>query len=193
MFARTKRLLLRPGWAEDAGALAQAIGDITVARNLARVPHPYGIDDAQAFLEMPHDPLLPHFLIFARTRGAPRLVGGCGISRDDRGVLELGYWIARPYWGLGFATEAGRAVMRIARATDLSGVTACHMADNPASGNVLRKLGFRFTGQIERRHSVGRGAPVDCLMFEQGEETAMAPDSASELYLDAMPARALAA
>lgn len=193
MFARTKRLLLRPGWAEDAGTLAEAIGDFAVVRNLARVPHPYGVDDAQAFLEAPHDPLLPRFLTFSRTRGAPRLIGGCGIARNGDGTLEFGYWIARPYWGLGFATEAGRAVMRIARATGLDGITAHHMIDNPASGNVLRKLGFRFTGQVERRHSVGRGAEVDCLMFEQGDEEPVARDSAPELYLDALPSRALAA
>ncbi|WP_336959390.1 GNAT family N-acetyltransferase [Sphingobium aquiterrae] len=193
MFARTKRLLLRPGWAEDAGALAQAIGDLAVARNLARVPHPYGVDDARGFLESPHDPLLPRFLAFARTCGAPRLIGGCGISRSETGALELGYWIARPYWGLGFATEAGRAVMRVARATGLKDIGAHHMIDNPASGNVLRKLGFRFTGQVQRRHSIGRGADVDCLIFEQGEEGPMARDSAPELYLDALPPQALAA
>ncbi len=47
----------------------------------------------------------PHFLVFNRTQGKPLLVGGCGIGRREDGSLELGYWIARPYWGLGFATE----------------------------------------------------------------------------------------
>src|SRR3546814_6236941 len=55
---------------------------------------------------MPLDPNQPRFLIFARTGGAPRLVGGCGISPSAESELEMGYWIARPYWGLGFATEA---------------------------------------------------------------------------------------
>ena len=48
MFARTKRLTLRPGWPEDARALAQAIGHEAVATKLARVPWPYALGDAEA-------------------------------------------------------------------------------------------------------------------------------------------------
>ncbi len=99
MFARTERLLLRPGWLEDAPALARAIGEEAVVRNLARAPWPYGMDEAQDFLGRPVDPAQPSFLIFARTGGAPRLVGGCGIAPSPEGPLEMGYWIARPYWG----------------------------------------------------------------------------------------------
>jgi RimJ/RimL family protein N-acetyltransferase len=189
MFARTERLLLRPGWAEDAPALAEAIGDEAVVRNLSRVPHPYSAADARAFIESPHDPLLPRFLIFSRTRAAPRLVGGCGITRDaESGALELGYWIARPYWGLGFATEAARAVMRIARATGLKGVMSSHFVDNPASGNVLRKIGFRPVGRIVERYSSGRKALVPAALFVQGEaEDGPRGDASLELYGDAMP------
>ena len=53
MFARTERLLLRPGWLEDAPALARAIGEEAVVRNLARAPWPYGMDEAQDFLGRP--------------------------------------------------------------------------------------------------------------------------------------------
>lgn len=185
MFARTPRLLLRHGWMEDAPALAAAIGDSAVLRNLARAPDPYGVEDARDFLAQPHDPLLPNLLIFTRTRGAPRLVGGCGIHRDADGTPELGYWIARPYWGLGFATEAARAVLGMARASGVAGIRACHMIDNPASGNVLRKLGFRPTSRIEPRWSEGRRADVDCLMFEEGEAARANDDPAMLLYADA--------
>ena len=63
MFARTERLLLRPGWAEDAPALARAIADETVVRNLATAPWPYSLEDAEAFLASPRDPAMPSFLI----------------------------------------------------------------------------------------------------------------------------------
>lgn len=170
MFARTERLMLRPGWMEDAEALATALGDPAVARNLASVPFPYAAEDARAFLSRPTDPLRPNFLIFSRTRGAPRLVGGCGLGLDDKGDTELGYWIARPYWGLGFATEAGRAVMNIARATGLRDVRASHMLDNPASGKVLRKLGFRPTGEVRERWSKGRGDYAPTALFRHDGE-----------------------
>lgn len=190
MFARTPRLLLRPGWLEDAPALASAIGDDAVLRNLTRAPAPYGLADAEQFLSQAHNPRLPRLLAFTRTKGAPRLVGGCGIHRTEHGGVELGYWIARPYWGLGFATEAARAVLSMARAVGVRDIHAAHFADNPASGNVLRKIGFRFTGQVERRFSAGRGVAADCLVFEEGEAGRMTADSALDLYPDALPALA---
>jgi len=190
MFARTPRLLLRPGWMEDAPALAEAIGDPSILRNLTRAPATYAHADAEAFLAAPQDPRLPCLLAFTRTKGAPRLVGGCGVHQAEDGTVELGYWIARPYWGLGFATEAAHAVMHMARASGVRDVRAAHFADNPASGNILRKIGFRYTGRIEKRFSLGRGASADCLIFEEGGAARMAADSSMDLYGDSVPALA---
>jgi RimJ/RimL family protein N-acetyltransferase len=102
-----------------------------------------------------------------RTRGAPQLVGTAGLGRRPDGAVELGYWIARPYWGLGYATEAARAVLDIARdSLRLNTLVAGHFLDNPASGRVLEKVGFRPTGEIGQRHSVGRGGAAPCRLFE---------------------------
>jgi RimJ/RimL family protein N-acetyltransferase len=177
MFARTERLMLRPGWIEDAPALSRAIGEEAVVRNLARAPWPYALGDAQAFLGAPGDPGLPNFLIFARTKAMPRLLGGIGLHREDDGEVGLGYWIARPYWGLGFATEAGRAVVNLARQSlRLERLVAGHYLDNPASGHVLRKLGFVPTGRIEARPSRARGCLVPFAAYEYAGEAAPAGD-----------------
>lgn len=162
MFARTPRLLLRPGWREDAPALAQSIGDYAVVSRLARAPWPYGLAEAEAFLTADNGPL-PHFLIFARTHGAPRLIGGVGLDACEGGA-ELGYWIARPYWGLGFATEAARAVVDIAdRSLRLPKLYAGHFADNHASARVLAKLGFEPTGAVSTRSCLARGSVENCI------------------------------
>ena len=50
MFARTQRLLLRPGWREDAPALHAAMADEGIVRNLASPPWPYALSDAEQFL-----------------------------------------------------------------------------------------------------------------------------------------------
>ena len=164
MFARTERLLLRPSWPEDAAELHQAIADEGIVRNLARAPWPYTVDDALQFATQTHDPLYPAFLLMLRTHGAPRIIGACGIGNDD-GSAELGYWIARPYWGLGFATEASAAVVNIAKAIGHKKLTASHFTDNPASGNVLRKLGFQNTGETAQRHSNGRGEAMTSVLY----------------------------
>ncbi len=159
MFARTERLLLRPGWAEDAPALARAIGEEAIVRNLASAPWPYDLEAAQAFLATERAANEASFLIFRRTMGAPQLIGAAGFGKRP-GVeeVELGYWIARPHWGLGYATEAGRAIVAIARdALRLPRLTAGHFVDNPASGRVLEKLGFKPTGLSTSRYSCARG------------------------------------
>ena len=140
MFARTPRLLLRPGWAEDAPALAAAIGDEGIVRNLGTVPWPYRLRDAEAFLAGPRDPVLPSLLAFRRTAVEPELVGGCSLRRKPSGAVELGYWTARAHWGRGFATEAAAALVDIARALRIARVDGAHFTDNPASGRVLEKL-----------------------------------------------------
>jgi RimJ/RimL family protein N-acetyltransferase len=160
MFARTPRLLLRPGFPEDAPALAMAIADEAIVRNLAVVPWPYGLRDAEAFLASPRDPVLPSLLVFQRTNGAPQLIGSCGLHRRASGAVEMGYWIARAFWGRGFATEACEALIGIARALGLSQLEASHFIDNPASARVLDKLGFESTGLIAPRMSCARGAEV---------------------------------
>jgi RimJ/RimL family protein N-acetyltransferase len=160
MFARTPRLLLRPGFPEDAPALAAAIADESIVRNLAAVPWPYGMRDAEAFLACPRDPILPSLLIFERGQAAPQLIGSCGLGRRASGSVEMGYWIARPFWGRGYATEACRALVDIARTLGLPSLEGSHFLDNPASARVLEKLGFRPLGIVAPRMSCARGTEV---------------------------------
>ncbi len=160
MFARTPRLLLRPGFPEDAPALAAAIADEAIVMHLAVVPWPYTLRDAEAFLASPRDPILPSLLIFERTGGAPELVGYCSLKRRPSGAVELGYWIARANWGRGFATEACSALIDIARTLGLPRLEAGHFIDNPASGRVLEKLGFEALGITAPRMSCARGEEV---------------------------------
>lgn len=169
MFHRSHRLLLRPIWPEDAQALFAGIADEGVVRNLARAPWPYEERHAREFAAASVAPMFPRFLI---TRASDAVAVGCigidAITDADAnadaatGVVEMGYWIARLHWGQGYATEAGAAVLAIACTLGHRAVRASHFLDNPASGRVLRKLGFAPTGRVEERFSCGRGetAPV---------------------------------
>lgn len=160
MFARTDRLLLRPGWIEDAPALTAAIGEQRIVRNLAMAPSPYGLEDARTYLAGV-DAALPSFLIFARSRHPLELVGGIGFGASPDGPAEFGYWIASHCWNRGFATEAGQAALALARdSLRLRTIISGHFLDNPASGRVLEKLGFVATGDTSLRHCRARGEDV---------------------------------
>ena len=176
MFARTRRLLLRPGFPEDAPALARAIADEAIVRNLATVPWPYRVRDAEAYLASARDPILPSFLIFERTPVAPQLVGSCGLGRRASGAVELGYWIARGHWSCGFATEASLALIDIARGLGLTQLEASHFLDNPASARVLEKLGFEPVGIVVPRLSCARGIEVPSRLMRLG----LAADASAE-------------
>lgn len=171
MFARTERLLLRPGWLDDAPALAKAIGEERIVRNLATAPWPYRRRDAEVHLAR-EDAILPNFLIFARTERPPELVGAIGFGSTHEGV-ELGYWIASGCWNRGYATEAGHAALAVARdALRLRVIVAGHFADNPASGRVLEKLGFAATGETGVRHNLARREHVEFTAFKLELSTA---------------------
>jgi RimJ/RimL family protein N-acetyltransferase len=183
MFIRTDRLLLRPGWHEERHELARLLGDAAVARNLARAPHPYGADDAAAFIAEAEGGDLPQLLMFNRTLGGqPRLVGGVGLHRGEGGLPYLGYWVGRAYWGLGLATEGASALLSAARdSLRIPSVGAWHFCDNPASGHVLEKLGFCHTGHIAARPSLAReglslarGYRLDLIRHQAGPVPAMA-------------------
>lgn len=174
MFARTKRLTLRPPWPEDAPALATAIGHKAVCRNLARVPFPYSLADAQAFIAAPRGPEDAVFVILAHD-GGPRLIGGIGLHAEGQDV-QLGYWLTPHTWGRGYATEAGRAVVEMAReALPLRRLQAWHFADNAASGRVLAKLGFGATGECLAKASLGRGGIAPAVAYSLDLVPADAP------------------
>lgn len=164
MFARTKRLTLRPGWPEDAAAIAHAIGHEEVVTKLSRVPWPYDEAKAAEWLATPRARDNVALSILAHEDATPRLVGGIGIHpAEDMDGHELGYWLTPDAWGCGYATEAGRAVLGIAQyAMGLKGLRSRHYVDNPASGNVLRKLGFRPMGRM-KTYSLARGCEVDSI------------------------------
>jgi len=154
---RTERLRLRRPRPTDAARVARLADDLDVARMTATMPHPYGIDDARAFLERADraDPV--RHAEFALERDG-ELVGMLGFHPMEAGRCELGYWLGRPYWGQGYATEAVRAALRWAKVEwGRRFVMARHFSDNPASGEVLCKAGFLYTGEVTLTFSRARG------------------------------------
>lgn len=162
----TARLKLRAPRREDAKAIAPLANDFRVAANTARLPHPYGIADAEQFIATANS--REGEACFVVTRDG-RLIGICGIDPREEGP-EIGYWFGVPYWGRGYATEAARALVDHAF-DDLGYETLQSGArvSNPASRRVLEKCAFQWTGvRLTRICAINSAAPVDRFRLDRG-------------------------
>jgi RimJ/RimL family protein N-acetyltransferase len=155
----TKRLKLRRLRMSDAPRVARFCGDPGVGRNLAMTPLPYieAVAEGWIMITRARAPRGRDF-VFAVDLEGEGLIGAMGAHRRDETGFEVGYWFGRPYWGKGFATEALRTFA--AAASSLGPLQAGHFIDNPASGRVLLKSGFAYTGEIRPQFSLARGESV---------------------------------
>ncbi len=156
----TERLVMRPPHEVDIAQLIALADNRHVAEMLARMPHPYGEEEARAFLAMAGQ--RRSGVAYALTAaGTGAFVGCAGLNATERG-LELGYWIGEPYWKRGYATEAAHALVDLAfTATTIQVLQASCRVINPASRRVIHKCGFQYAGQGMLNSIVAGQVPVE--------------------------------
>ncbi|MBB3262727.1 RimJ/RimL family protein N-acetyltransferase [Azospirillum sp. OGB3] len=144
----TARLTLRPFRLEDVERFAPLIGEWEVARWLARVPHPYRLEDGRAWVALAArnraERASLDLLAVRKDDGQP--VGGIGVILADG---EVGYWLGRPHQGIGYATEMLRAVIPAAFALGLTRLWARIAPDNHRSRRLLETVGFLPQGAAD--------------------------------------------
>jgi RimJ/RimL family protein N-acetyltransferase len=153
---QTERLVLRPFMLGDAPAVQRLAGDRAIADTTLSIPHPYPDGAAEEWIQG----RTPRFsdglgVTFAISDPADlSLLGAIGlVIQPAHAMAELGYWVAVPCWGRGYATEASRVVLDFGfRTLRLHRIHAHHLVRNPASGRVMQKLGMQLEGI--HRHAV---------------------------------------
>ena len=148
----TERLILRRPAVHDAAAVfARYASDVEVSRYLAWQLH-QSADMTRAFLEFSDTewnrwPAGP-YLIESREDG--RLLGGTGLSFETPYRASTGYVLAKDSWGMGYATEAVRAMVEVSQSLGVVRLYAiCHV-DHGKSARVLEKTGFAREGILKR-------------------------------------------
>ncbi len=161
---QTDRLTLRPYAEADIAELLPLIGTREVAATTLRIAHPYTEQDARDFLRLTKDPDKIWLAITLRSDG--RQIGGIGLRVDQQHKhAELGYWLGVQYWGNGYATEAGREMVRYGfQELGMHRIFATHFTHNAASGRILQKLGMQYEG-CQRGHLLKWGQFVDSEMY----------------------------
>ncbi|MGH7049824.1 MAG: GNAT family N-acetyltransferase, partial [Acetobacteraceae bacterium] len=143
----TERLTLRPFRAGDADEMHRLVNDWSVVRGLARLPYPYPRALANEWIASTGADLAAgrafHLAITGLDGEREILVGAVGLRVEAGGqAADLGYWVGRPYWGHGVATEAAGRLSRWALANlPLERLTATAATDNAASAAVLQRIG----------------------------------------------------
>jgi RimJ/RimL family protein N-acetyltransferase len=156
----TQRLMLRRPTLADVKAIASLANDRRIAENTRRLPHPYSVEHAVAFVRaLDEERRESVFLI----ENEDKLIGGVGVDWREAEAPELGYWLGVRYWGQGFGTEAARAVIDfVFEEFEVEQLRAGARVINPASRNILEKCGFQWTGvELHRFEALGSSTPVD--------------------------------
>ncbi|MGQ0455571.1 MAG: GNAT family N-acetyltransferase [Hyphomicrobium sp.] len=139
---KTPRLILRSLTDDDAPRIAALAGEWSVASMTGRIPYPYSVEAAHQWVSG----LAAGEMVFG-IEHAGELIGICGYTLENDGSAQIGYWIGKPYWGRGFATEAVRALLNFGFTKGgVKRFNGRHFTDNLASARVITKLGFRAVG-----------------------------------------------
>lgn len=164
----SERLKLRPFSLRDAPRVRQLAGAWEIAQTTANIPHPYEEGMAEEWITT-------HAAAFEENKAVTfaielrldeALIGAISLMlHPSHDWAEMGYWIGKPYWNLGYCTEAAREVVRYGfEDLDLNRIQARHMSKNPASGRVMQKLGMQLEGTL--RQSLKRfGELEDAVMY----------------------------
>ncbi len=159
----TPRLVLRPLAMTDVPRIADLANDWDVTRMAARMPYPYTEEAAIDWLSS-----LENGEVVAGITLGQAIIGLTGFAPlpSDPASAEVGFWLGKPYWGQGYATEAVGALIRHAfRTTPVKRLECAHFLDNEASRRVIAKLGFRETGHGRARCQARRAA-FDTVRYE---------------------------
>jgi RimJ/RimL family protein N-acetyltransferase len=147
---QTRRLSLRPFELTDGEEVRRLAGDRAIADTTLLIPYPYEVGMAEEWIltRRPKFEAGEEIVFAVVLRGSGGLIGAMGLVIEGKfHRAEIGYWIGRPYWGNGYCTEAGQAVLEYGfQSLNLNRIHAYHFKRNPASGRVMRKIGMKHEG-----------------------------------------------
>lgn len=154
----------------DKANLVEYLNERQIYDHTLRVPHPYTEEVADRWLGIVAENTKregrPIQWAIRETDGD--LIGGCGfdglrIGKTHR--AEIGYWVARPYWGRGIMTATVRTVCEYGFAEFGLVKIVAHVFDfNLASARVLEKCGFELEGRL-RKHYQKDGRYIDAKLY----------------------------
>ena len=163
---QTDRIMLRPWRESDAEALFKYASDPEVGPRAGWPPHK-SVEESLMVIRTLFCGEGMWAVVWKETGEPIGCVGYLPSTSSNLKIetdqAEVGYWIARPYWGKGICTEALGLVMdHCFGEKGFSTLWGTYFPSNPASGRVMEKCGFTDTGRetICPNLEVGSDQPV---------------------------------
>jgi len=164
----TKRLLLRPFRPEDAPAMYDGWASDPVVTHFLTWPTHESVDATRQVIDFWLATEDPTWCIALKETGVP--VGSISVVRAEGDTAEVGYCIARAYWGQGIVPEAfGALIDALFDTFGAKEITAKHDTENPNSGRVMQKCGLRFV-EIRERYAENNLGLRDMAMYSLKKE-----------------------
>lgn len=162
-------LYLSPLQDGDKPALVRHLAEPAIATSMLRIPHPYTIADAHQWVTLTRfrARAFGRDLVWAIRDSQGFLIGCAGFEVDGPGShrAELGYWLAKPFWGRGWMTAVVQALVTCAwQHFGWNRLSASVFAENLASARVLEKAGFQLEGTL-RKHYYKAGIYSDAKLY----------------------------
>lgn len=156
-------LHVKPVPDEDAEAFRAMLDEPEVARNTGSIPkNPDMAWTLQRLADRRRIEAETGEMVDRGVYLGETLVGMATFFRNKAGEIEIGYLVHADWRGRGIATYACHAAIALARCFGHTGtLVAAYAKDNPSSGRVLEKAGFKPDGEGSFT-SLGRGGDIDC-------------------------------
>jgi len=156
----TERLILDQIIPVDIPNIVAYAGNKKITNTTRTMPHPYFEEDAIAWINMANQGFKNKdmFIFALRDKVDKSFKGGIGLTLNtENNRAEIGYWIAEKFWGMGYTTEAVKAVLKFGfEKLELNKITAVYIDTNIASGKIMDKNGMVKEGEL-KNHDIKLG------------------------------------
>jgi RimJ/RimL family protein N-acetyltransferase len=155
----TERLVLRELKTTDIPKIVEYAGNPNVSKTTLNIPYPYRERDAVSWINMTQQGFVDktYYAFAIDLKSASEFIGGTGLKMEERfNRAEAGYWIAEPFWNIGYCTEALNALLKFGfEKLNLNKIYVTYFVENPASGKVMKKTGMIQEGLLIDHYKKG--------------------------------------
>lgn len=149
----TQNLILSKVETEDIPTIVELMEEKSISDNTCHIPYPYSEKDAVFWLGLIKEGLdKNNGFSFAIRNKDKKFLGAIGLHDRGSKTAEIGYWLGKPYWNKGFASEAAQEIIKFGfENLDFDKIIGIIFPFNPASGKVLEKVGMQQEKILENQ------------------------------------------